>query len=84
MRDDPSPGLPGRNLLGIDLDQRRLIEAAAAVRVRAAAHRELGNSILGELALGRPAGRAGVVCDDQADPADTLAALQLPQSDSGG
>lgn len=69
--------------LRVDLDERRLIEAAASLSMGAAWNRQLRHTILGELAFGGAASRAGFVGDDQADAADARVGDQLGQGDGG-
>jgi hypothetical protein len=77
-------GLAESAELRVDLDQGRLVETAAAQSVGAAANGKAGNAVLWKLAFGGPAGGAGIVGDDESDPADALVGLELAQRDGRG
>ena len=75
-------GLPGVELW-VDLDQGRLVEAAASLRVGAPWNRQDRHTILREFSLGGAASRAGFVVDDQTDAADARIGDQLAQGHGG-
>jgi hypothetical protein len=67
--------------LRIDLDQGRLVEATAAVGVRATSNGETRDAILGEFALGGAAGGTRVIGNDQPHPTDTFVRQEPAQRD---